>query len=65
MCLNLVDCIILSMLFSNSFNSSTGGGFLADLKPYVSLVLLYIYINLDYSPSLRYSARCICRAWYI
>ena len=42
MCLNLVDCIILSMLFSNSFNSSTGGGFLAELKPYVSLVLLIV-----------------------
>ena len=32
MCLNLVDCIILTMSFSNSFNSSTGGGFLVDLK---------------------------------
>ena len=38
MCLNLVDCIILSMSFSNSFNSSIGG----DLKPYVSLVLLIV-----------------------
>ena len=42
MCLNLVDCIILSMSFSNSFNSSIGGGFLVDLKPYVSLVLLIV-----------------------
>ena len=30
MCLNLVDCIILSRSFSNSFNSSTGSGFLVD-----------------------------------
>ena len=30
MCLNLVDCIILIRSFSNSFNSSTGGGFLVD-----------------------------------
>ena len=42
MCLNLVDCIILSMSFSNSFNSSIGGGFLVDLKPSVSLVLLIV-----------------------
>ena len=42
MCLNLGDCIILSISFSNSFNSSTGGGFLVDLKPYVSLVLLIV-----------------------
>ena len=42
MCLNLVDYIILSMSFSNSFNSSTGSGFLVDLKPYVSLVLLIV-----------------------
>ena len=42
MCLNLIDCIILSMSFSNSFNSSTGSGFLVDLKPYVSLVLLIV-----------------------
>ena len=41
-CLNLVDCIILSMSFSNSFNSSTGGGFLVDLKLYGSLVLLIV-----------------------
>jgi len=38
-CLNLVDCIIMSMSVSNTFNSSTRGGFLVDLKPYVSLVL--------------------------
>ena len=41
-CLILVDCIILSMSFSNSFNSSTGSGFLVDLKPYVSLVSLIV-----------------------
>ena len=34
MCLNLVDCIILSMSFLNF--SLTGSGFLVDLKPYVS-----------------------------
>ena len=37
-CLNFVDCIISSMSSSNPFNSSIGGGFLVDLKPYVSLV---------------------------
>ena len=43
MCLNLVDCIILSVSFSNSFNSSTGGGFLVDFKKlYVSLGLLIV-----------------------
>ena len=36
-CMNFVDCTILSMSSSNSFSSSTGGGFLVDLKPYVSL----------------------------
>ena len=42
MCLNLVACIILSMSFLTFFNSFTGSGFLADLKPYVSLVLLIV-----------------------
>ena len=42
MCLNLVDCIILSMSFLNFCNSFTGSGFLVDLKPYVSLVLLIV-----------------------
>ena len=36
-CLNFVYCIIFSMSCSNFFNSSIGGGFLVDLKPYVSL----------------------------
>ena len=36
-CLNFVYCIIFNMSCSNSFNSSIGGGFLVDLKPYVSL----------------------------
>ena len=36
-CLNFVDCIIFSMSSSNPFDSSIGGGFLVDLKPYVSL----------------------------
>ena len=36
-CLNLVNCIIFDMSYSNSFNSSVGGGFFVDLKPYVSL----------------------------
>ena len=36
-CLNFVDCAILGMSSSNSFSSSIGGGFLVDLKPYVSL----------------------------
>ena len=31
-CVNFVDCIILSMSSSNSFDSSIGGGFLVDLK---------------------------------
>ena len=36
-CLNFVDCTIFSMSSSNPFDSSIGGGFLVDLKPYVSL----------------------------
>ena len=36
-CVNFVDCIIFSMSSSNSFDSSIGGGFLVDLKLYVSL----------------------------
>ena len=36
-CLNFVDCTIFSMSSCNSFSSSIGGGFLVDLKPYVSL----------------------------
>ena len=36
-CMNFVDCTFLSLSSSNSFSSSTGGGFLVDLKPYVSL----------------------------
>ena len=35
-CLNFADCTIFSMSSSNSFNSSIGGGFMVDLKPYVS-----------------------------
>ena len=37
-CLNFTDWIIFSMSSSKSFNSSMEGGFLVDLKPYVSLV---------------------------
>ena len=36
-CLNFVDCTIFSISSSKSFSSSIGGGFLVDLKPYVSL----------------------------
>ena len=37
-CVNFVDCIILSMSSSNSFDSSIGGGFLVDLKLCVFVV---------------------------
>ena len=49
MCLNLVDCIILSMSFSNSFNSST---YWALFHAKIDLQTPYIYI-------------CICICTYI
>ena len=39
MCLNLVDCIILSMLFSNSFNSS-----ICSTRKLTCRLPIYIYI---------------------
>ena len=35
-CLNFADCKIFSMSSENFFSSSSGGGFLVDLKPYRS-----------------------------
>ena len=41
MCLNLADCIII-IISSNSFNSSTGGGFYVHIYIYI---YIYIYIS--------------------
>ena len=37
----------------------------AQLDDFDERTYIYIYIYLDYSLSLWYSARCVRRAWYI